>query len=124
MQLLTDVCVASRQTSPALSSSPGSESDSDVYVGARRNALTKKQRRRQLQVAAGLAPPSNAEVRFSTRRAAKVATYNEDDENPFSEDESEMTPNYWAAAPGDTGPAIDQILNHRLKEGEGLCPRG
>lgn len=107
-----------------MASQNGSDSDSDVYVGARRNALTKKQRRQQLQVAAGLAPPSHAEVRFSTRRAAKVQTYNEDDDLGLSEEESDtMTPSYYAAAAEDNSPAIDIVLKHKLKEDTGKHTR-
>ncbi|KAJ9647797.1 ATP-dependent DNA helicase Hrp3 [Coniosporium apollinis] len=108
---------ASKQPTASELSSTGSGSESDVYVGARRNALTKKQRRRQLLVAAGKAPPSRSEIRFSTRQAAKVTNYNEDDQDSFSEDESElMTPNYWAAGADSDAPAIDVVLAHRLKD--------
>lgn len=75
-----------------------------------------KQRRRNLQVAAGFAAPPQ-EVRFSTRRAGKVANYNEDDDDPFAEaDDSElMTPAY---AEGDEAvmDTVDVVLQHRLKE--------
>ena len=70
-------------------------------MGARRNIPTKKQRQRQQAVAAGREPPSQAEVRFSVRRSAQVANYNEEeDEDEFVEDDDDMTPNYWATAPG------------------------
>jgi chromodomain-helicase-DNA-binding protein 1 len=89
-------------------------------VGARRNIPTKKQRQRQQAVAAGREPPSQAEVRFSVRRSAQVANYNEEeDEDEFVEDDDDMTPNYWATAPEDTGPVIDKILDHRVKDGLG-----
>ncbi|OCL09033.1 chromo domain-containing protein 1 [Glonium stellatum] len=115
---------ASHQPTPALASTAESDSDSDTYVGARRNVPTKKQRQRQLQVAAGLLPPSRAEVRFSTRRNRPVANYNEDDEDMFDDDESELTtPNYWGAAAEDNSPAIDIVLDHRPKENSGLDPR-
>lgn len=91
-----------------------------MYVGARRHILTKKQRRRQQQVAAGLAPPSQAEVRFSTRRAPKVTSYNEDDDDVFEEDESEMmTPSYYGNGADENLPVIDVVLKHRFKEGIG-----
>jgi chromodomain-helicase-DNA-binding protein 1 len=58
-------------------------------------------------------------VRFSTRRAAAKTNYNEDDDLGLSEEDTEnLTPNYWAYADDNT-PAIDQVLNHRLKEGAG-----
>jgi len=58
---------------------------------------------------------SAAEVRFANRRSGKITTYTEDDnEDEFLEDEdSEMTPNYYQVE--ETGPAIDQVLDHRLK---------
>lgn len=57
-------------------------------------------------------------MRFSTRRAAKVTNYNENDGDSFDEDDSEnMTPSYWATAEDNT-PAIDIVLNHRLSEGK------
>jgi chromodomain-helicase-DNA-binding protein 1 len=71
-------------------------------------------------VAAGLLPPSRAEVRFSTRRNRPVANYNEDDEDMFDDEESELTtPNYWGTAAEDNSPAIDIVLDHRPKEGTG-----
>ncbi|KAF2199926.1 chromo domain-containing protein 1 [Delitschia confertaspora ATCC 74209] len=114
---------ASHQPTPVLLSAE-SDSDSDDYVGARRNVPTKKQRKRQLQVAAGLLPPSRGEVRFSSRRTKQVANYNEeDDEDMFEEDDDEnTTPNYWPTTTEDTGPGIDKVLDHRLKEGIDLDP--
>ncbi|KAF4307285.1 SNF2-related protein [Botryosphaeria dothidea] len=106
----------SRRASPDPPSPSESESDSDAYVGGRRQALTKKQRRRQLLVASGKAPPSQAEVRFSTRNAAKVTSYNEDDDEMFSEESDEMTPNYWALAEEDDSPQIDRVILHRRRE--------
>lgn len=48
-----------------------------------------------------------------------MTTYNEDDDLGLSEEDTEnMTPNYWAYA-DDTSPAIDIVLNHRLKDGAG-----
>jgi len=110
---------ASNQPTPVYRST-GSESESDGYVGARRNIPTKKQRQRQHAVAAGREPPSQAEVRFSARRTAQVANYNEEeDEDEFIEEDDETTPNYWATATEDTGPVIDKILDHRPKDGSG-----
>ncbi|OCK85920.1 chromo domain-containing protein 1 [Lepidopterella palustris CBS 459.81] len=114
---------ASHQATPTLRSSPESGSESDTYVGARRNLPTKKQRQRQLQVAAGLLPPSRGEIRFSQRRTKQITNYNEDDdEDMFEEDESELTtPNYWGTTE-DYGPAIDTILDHRPKESVEIDP--
>ncbi len=92
---------------------PSDSDEADAY-GGRRAKLTKKQRRRFLESSSNLAP-SHAEVRFSTRRAGKVSNYNEDDDDAiFQEDDSEMTPNYWATEE-DNRPAIYIVLNHRLK---------
>ncbi|KAI0572138.1 Chromo domain-containing protein 1 [Pyrenophora tritici-repentis] len=117
---------ASRKTSnqpTPVYRSTGSDSESDGYVGARRNIPTKKQRQRQHAVAAGREPPSQAEVRFSARRTAQVANYNEEeDEDEFIEEDDEMTPNYWATATEDTGPVIDKILDHRPKDGSEIDP--
>lgn len=106
---------SSKQVTPALSDE--SDDDSDVYGGSRAK-LSKKQRRKLLQSSSTLTP-AHAEVRFSTRRAAKVSNYNEDDDDMFEEDESEMmTPNYWLTGQDDGTPAIDMVLNHRLREGK------
>ncbi|KAF2761720.1 chromodomain helicase [Pseudovirgaria hyperparasitica] len=111
----------SNHATPVMHSTADSDSESDdVYVNNKKHILTKKQRRRQMQVAAGLAPPSQAEVRFSTRRAAKVQTYNEDEEDPLSELESDaLTPNYWVNNPEQDSTGVDVVLKHRLKEGVG-----
>ncbi|KAL6155911.1 ATP-dependent DNA helicase Hrp3 [Exserohilum turcicum] len=117
---------ASRKTSnqpTPVYRSTGSDSESDGYVGARRNIPTKKQRQRQHAVATGREPPSQAEVRFSARRTAQVANYNEeDDEDEFAEEEDEMTSAYWANAVEDAGPVIDKILDHRPKDGLEIDP--
>jgi chromodomain-helicase-DNA-binding protein 1 len=96
-----------------------SGSESDGYVNAKKNIPTKKERQRLLLVAEGHLPPSQAEVRFSSRRAAQVTNYNEDGQDSFEEDEDDMTPTYWANATEESGPVIDKILDHRLKDGTG-----
>ncbi|RMZ88561.1 hypothetical protein DV736_g4214, partial [Chaetothyriales sp. CBS 134916] len=104
---------SSKQPSP--SSDLASDSDSDAY-GGRKARLSKKQKLRILQAANGLTP-SHAELRFSTRRSAKVSTYNEDDEDDdmFGENDADvLTPNNWVNEE-DTRPAIDIVLNHRLR---------
>lgn len=110
----------SKQPTPA-SLSPNSDSESDVYVGARRNALTKKQKRHQHQVAAGLAPPSQSEIRFSTRRANKVTNYNLDDDDDEEEEDMAITPNYYAAAEEEVA-GIDVVLNHELQDDKTIHP--
>lgn len=58
-----------------------------------------------------------AEARTSTRRATKVTSYNEDDDDDgFSEGSEVLTPNYGADAVQDDRPAIDAVLNHKLCE--------
>ncbi|KIW67849.1 hypothetical protein PV04_07071 [Phialophora macrospora] len=105
---------SSKQHTPVIESRSDDDDDDDAY-GGRRAKLSKKQRRRLLQSADSLAPV-HAEIRFSTRRAAKVSNYNEDDDDDFLEvDDETMTPNYWMNGQEDTGPAIDIVLNHRLK---------
>ncbi len=76
--------------------------------------VAKKQQRRSLQP--GRDPtPSHGEVRFSTRKAAKVSNYNEDDDDMF-DDEADMLPqNNWVN-PEEDVLAIDAVLNHRLRE--------
>lgn len=91
-----------------------SESDSDEYGGK-----ASKARRRRLKQAAGM-DPALAEVRFSTRNAAKVSNYNEDDDDDdiFQDDAEDVTDNYWQGYyEVDDRPAVDVVLNHRLKEG-------
>lgn len=106
----------SKQPTPALPTSASHSDSDDVYVSNKKH-LTKKLKRRQQAVATGLAPPSLGELRFSTRRTGKVMNYNENDDDLFEEDESEMvTPNYTGGAEA-AGPKIDVVLNHRLKEG-------
>ncbi|KAE8154926.1 SNF2 family N-terminal domain-containing protein [Aspergillus avenaceus] len=94
--------------------SEASESSESEYGGSR--ARTKAKRRRQQAFASA---PSHGEVRFSTRNAARVSTYNEDDDDSiFEDDPDDMMQNYWAATTEeDNRPAIDIVLNHRLKEG-------
>lgn len=71
-------------------------------------------------IASGSGTPQLGEVRFSTRRAAKVTNYDDDQDLGISdEDESDTgTPDYYYVE--DNSPAIDVILNHRLKEGIGM----
>lgn len=105
---------SSKQHTPAVASPTDTDNESDAY-GGRRAKLTKKQRRRFLETGDSMAP-SHAEVRFSTRQAAKVSNYNEDeDDDMFDEDVDDLTPNNWVYEQEDNTPAIDIVLNHRLK---------
>lgn len=107
----------SKQPSPSAKSASESESDPDVYGASRRRNTSKKQRR-QLVHAGSDSGPTHGEVRFSTRKAAKVSNYNEDDEDTFEEEDPDMlTPNYWTTVPDENIQAIDLVLNHRLREG-------
>lgn len=118
-----DICLLNTASTKDVNSVPPSsrsESEDDTYGGQRGRTFAKKQRQRLQAVASGRDTPNLSEVRFSTRRAAKVATYNEDDDLGLSEEDTEnMTPNYWTYVE-DNAPAIDQVLNHRLKEGAGV----
>lgn len=111
----------SARPTPTLMSAVNSDSESDAYVGSKRQILTKKQRLHQLQVAAGLAAPSQAEVRFSGRATRKVTNYNEDDHESFEDEASDtFTPNYGASTVDESLPRIGIALKHRLKESSGL----
>src|SRR5207237_5697263 len=89
------------------------DSDSDTYGGARAKSFRKKARRQQeLQPALAL-----AEKRWTSRRAAQVSAGAYQESDVEEEDESELTPNYWAAEVNDTSPYIERILRHRVKDG-------
>lgn len=113
-----DSDAVSKQPTPSANSPTDSESDVATYGGSRRG-LTAKKQRRLLQSAVD-PNPSHAELRFSTRRAARVSNYNEDDDDEFNEEEDEeLTPDNQAANASVNTPMIDVILNHRLREGVG-----
>ena len=105
-------------------SSPESESEEDdTYGGQKGRAFAKKQRRALQAAASGGDTPNMSEVRFSTRRSGKVTNYNEDDNLGISEDDlEETTPSYYYTYE-DESPAIDQVLNFRLREGAGMLIR-
>ena len=104
----------SKQPTPSGQSRTESESETDAYGGSRRRLQGKKHRR--LLQPAHRPSSSHGEVRFSTRKAAKVSTYNEDDDDIFNDDEDILTPNYWPTGPEENSPAIDVVLDHRLRE--------
>ena len=111
---------ASNRPTPVVQSA-GSDSDSDGYVGARRNIPSKKEKHRQQLVAAGRLPPSQAEVRFSSRRTKQVTNYNEEEEDQFEEEiDDDAIPNYYSTTVEDAGPGIDKVVDYRLKEGLGM----
>ncbi|KAI7362566.1 SNF2 family DNA-dependent chromodomain-containing ATPase [Hortaea werneckii] len=107
-----------REESVEQPSSPESESEEDdTYGGPKGRAFAKKQRRALQAAASGGDTPNMSEVRFSTRRSGKVTNYNEDDNLGISEDDlEETTPSYYYTYE-DESPAIDQVLNFRLREG-------
>jgi hypothetical protein len=72
-------------------------------------------------VAEGLAPPTQAHQRFSTRRRFNVTNYTETTDNDFEEEDS-LTPNYWANAPEDDSPFIGQVLAHEILDDHGMLP--
>lgn len=96
-----------------------SESDNDLYAGPR--SRSSKSKRRKISRGQDTSAPSHGEVRFSTRRANRVANYNEDaDDDIFDDDSEDATPIEWVYTADDNTPAIDLVLNHRLKEGVDL----
>ncbi|KAI4168548.1 MAG: hypothetical protein LQ343_006334 [Gyalolechia ehrenbergii] len=104
---------ASKQSTPSSSS----RTDSDTETSSRRRSLprsttTKRNHRRLVQSAAK--KPQHTDVRFSTRQAAKVSNYNEDDDDMF-DDEEDMQYE-WVEAPDGIIPQVDIILKHRLRE--------
>ena len=119
---LVDRCLhLAASTRDEVESPPSSlpESEDDIYGGQRGRTFAKKHRQKLQAAVSGSGTPNLSEVRFSTRRAAKVTTYNEDDDLGLSEEDTEnMTPNYWTYTE-DNSPAIDLVLNHRLKDGVG-----
>ncbi|KAI9775977.1 MAG: hypothetical protein M1839_000676 [Geoglossum umbratile] len=105
----------SRRTTPARQTPSTSVSDSDEYSAPNRKAS--KKGRRRFEATTTLLEPSHAEQRFSSRRAAKIASYNEDDDEALSEDESDiLTPSNRPTDVDESVRAIDIVLNHRVKE--------
>nr|POE47512.1 chromodomain helicase hrp3 [Quercus suber] len=106
-----------RENSSTHPSSAGSDAEEDdTYGGQRGKSFAKKHRQKALVANSGSGTPQLGDVRFSTRRAAKITSYNEDDDLGLSDAESEdMTLGYYYVQE-DVGPAIDAVLNHKLKE--------
>jgi chromodomain-helicase-DNA-binding protein 1 len=118
--------LASTRTGNNSSIQPSSDEDGsdedDVYGGAKGRSFAKKHRRQKQASASGTGTPQLGEVRFSTRQAAKVTNYNEEDDYGLSEEDTEnVTPNHWVVE--QTGPSVDTVLNHRLVEGAGMLCR-
>ncbi|KAF2484302.1 P-loop containing nucleoside triphosphate hydrolase protein [Neohortaea acidophila] len=109
-----------KRTTSAIVSRSQSEDEDDTYGGERGRTFAKKHRKRMQDAAAsGRDTPTYSEVRFSTRGATKVTNYNEDDNPELDEEDTDsLTPNYhYSQLPEDNSPAIDIVLNYRLKEG-------
>ena len=65
-----------------------------------------------------------AEVRFSTRRAAKVTNYNEDDDSAFENSDLGDNSQEGLTPPVEDVSGIDVILDYRTKEGIRMYPQG
>lgn len=91
------------------------DSESDEYGGAKPRG--NKGKRRRLMQSGSSVEPMHGEIRFSTRRAAKVSNYNEDedDDDLLDEDDAQYAADYWVYQPDENIPAIDVVLNHRYK---------
>lgn len=61
--------------------------------------------------------PTAAEIRFSTRRAARVTNYNEDDADLEEEEDAEAVAMYGYQEEGPEVESVDLVLAHRPKEG-------
>ncbi|KAL1954653.1 hypothetical protein VTO42DRAFT_847 [Malbranchea cinnamomea] len=106
------------RSSRHVSSSPSSDvlsDSSDSYT----ERTSRRQKARHRRSSDKKTPPVHGELRFSTRRVNKVATYREDDDDDelFGEDSELMTPVDVTMTVDDNPPAIDVVLNHRFKQG-------
>ena len=110
----------SKPSNVTLRSSASSNSDSDNYGNSRRRATAKSHRRRNNQSSSDSAP-SHGELRFSTRRAAKVSNYNEDDGESFDEEDPDTVGDSYWAIEADDSPAIDEVLNHKIIDRSSKC---
>ncbi|KAI4180548.1 MAG: hypothetical protein L6R41_007174, partial [Letrouitia leprolyta] len=103
---------ASKQSTPSRNSHADSDSETSRRRSLPRATATKRNHRRLVQSAAA-ARPQHTDVRFSTRQAAKVSNYNEDDDDMF-DDEEDMQYE-WVDAADANVPQVDMILRHRLR---------
>ncbi|KAI4224265.1 MAG: hypothetical protein L6R36_004798 [Xanthoria steineri] len=104
----------SKQATPSGLSPSDSESELTTSRRSRPRSSTNKRTQRRLLQAAVAKPTIHPDVRFSTRQAAKVSNYNEDDDDMFN-DEDDMQYE-WVDAPDGNIPQVDIILQHRLRE--------
>lgn len=106
---------ASKRESPALQkSSNESDSDSDIYGGARAKTLQRKARlQREAQPELAF-----AEKRWSSRRAAQQVQQGAYEESDFEDDEdAELGTAYYVADYIDDSPYVEKVVKHRLKDG-------
>ena len=111
MHTMLTATIASKAPTPAQATE--SDSDSEAFVGRRRDVLSKKAKQRRRDVLNGNAAPTTAEVRFSTRQRNAI-TYNEDEEGMNDDLIDEDAVQEWVV---DTSPYVDKVLYHRLPEG-------
>ncbi|KAM4054906.1 chromatin organization modifier domain-containing protein [Hirsutella rhossiliensis] len=110
--------LSSKMGTPTLQPSTNeSDSDSDVYGGARAKSQQKKARlQRESQ-------PSLAfvEKRWSNRRAAQQVQQGAYEESDFEDDEDlEQAGAYYVADYVDDSPYIEKVVRHRVKDGSEL----
>ncbi|PFH58256.1 hypothetical protein XA68_13973 [Ophiocordyceps unilateralis] len=107
---------SSKRCTPALqpSSNNGSDSDSDVYGGARAKSQQKKARQqRESQPALAL-----AEKRWSNRRAAQQVQQGAYEESDFEDEEDlEQVGAYYVADYVDDSPYVEKVVRHRVRDG-------
>ncbi|KAI5800115.1 SNF2 family N-terminal domain-containing protein [Geopyxis carbonaria] len=103
---------SSKRPTPVTDYVSSDEGSEDEY-GSRRPTKSRKNGRLK-QVQEPLAP--STELRFSTRRAAKVTNYNEDEDDFEEEDDPSAQLYVYQDEEPDVG-GIDCILDHRVKEG-------
>ncbi|KAL8969664.1 MAG: hypothetical protein Q9183_001891 [Haloplaca sp. 2 TL-2023] len=104
----------SKQPSPSAPSDTESNSERTTSKKSRSRNPAGQSRRRRLVQSAMATPPPQVHARFSTRQAAKVSNYNEDEGDTF-EDEDDRGYE-WVAAPDGIIHQVDEILKHRLRE--------
>ncbi|OAQ91138.1 chromodomain helicase (Chd1) [Purpureocillium lilacinum] len=106
---------SSKRGTPALQPSTNeSDSDSDVYGGARAKSQQKKARlQRESQPTLAL-----AEKRWSNRRAAQQVQQGAYEESDFEdEEELEVGDEYYVADYVDSSPYVEKVVRHRLRDG-------
>ncbi|RPA95303.1 hypothetical protein L873DRAFT_1931788 [Choiromyces venosus 120613-1] len=103
---------SSKRNTPALGYDSEDSDDSEDDYGIRKTSKSRGKRQR----VAVPDPPSGDGLRFSTRKAVKITSYNEDDDDDFEEEEDGAIA-YEYTDPGAEVGGIDSILDHRPLEG-------